>query len=286
MLSRVASKALRVRPTASMARSFVTFRDEEKSKLVEKANKDAKERTRQLGNFDHLTTQQKLAMTCRILFEEGHDSILSSQVTARGPEPGTMWTQPYGVGLDEITASDYLLVNDKLEVIEGQGFPNPANNFHLHVYDARPDIQSMIHSHPENIVALSLLNRPLKIAHMDVMCFYEDVAHLDNWPGIPFGDEEGALIAKHLEDKNAITLVGHGQLSAGVTIEQALYRGVFIERAAKMQMTAEAVGEIQPTLPGLSREARDWRVSSGPVSAHFKYWMRKTLKKGHSDALV
>ena len=79
------------------------------------------------------TDRQKLALTCRILFEYGHDSGLAGQITARGPAPGTYYTQQLGLGFDEITASNLLLVNEDLEVLEGHGIPNPANRFHTWV---------------------------------------------------------------------------------------------------------------------------------------------------------
>jgi len=44
------------------------------------------------------TDRQKLALTCRILFEYGHDSGLAGQITARGPEQGTFYTQQLGLG--------------------------------------------------------------------------------------------------------------------------------------------------------------------------------------------
>ena len=42
--------------------------------------------------------RQKLALTCRILFDNGHDSGLAGQITARGETPGTFLTQRLGFG--------------------------------------------------------------------------------------------------------------------------------------------------------------------------------------------
>ncbi len=110
------------------------------------------------------TDRQKLALTCRILFESSHDSGLAGQITARGPQPGTYYTQQLGLGFDEITASNLLLVNEDLEVLEGHGMANPANRFHSWVYRARPDVNCIIHTHPTHIAALSMLEVPLEIS--------------------------------------------------------------------------------------------------------------------------
>ena len=45
--------------------------------------------------------KQKLALSARILANQGHGSGLAGQVTARGEKPGTMWTGRFGLGLEE-----------------------------------------------------------------------------------------------------------------------------------------------------------------------------------------
>ncbi len=50
------------------------------------------------------SVKQKLALTCRILAAEGHDSGLAGQATARGEKPGTYYMLRFGLGFDEITS--------------------------------------------------------------------------------------------------------------------------------------------------------------------------------------
>ena len=73
------------------------------------------------------TDQQKLALTCRILFEAGHDSGLAGQITCRGPEPGTYYTQRLGLGFDEISANNLLLVDEDLNVCLLYTSPSPRD---------------------------------------------------------------------------------------------------------------------------------------------------------------
>ena len=49
--------------------------------------------------------RQKLALTCRILADEGHESALAGQITSRGEKPGTYWMLSFGLGFDEAQAS-------------------------------------------------------------------------------------------------------------------------------------------------------------------------------------
>lgn len=225
--------------------------------------------------------REKLALTCRILFEHGHDSGLAGQITARGPQPGTYYTQQLGLGFDEITASNLLLVNEDLEILEGQGMPNPANRFHSWVYRARPDVNCIIHTHPSHVSALSMLEVPLQISHMDLCPLYDDCAFLEGWPGVPVGNEEGDLIAGALGDKRAVLLSHHGQLSTGATVEEACFIAELIERAARLQLLAMSSGTIKPIKPELGREAHDWISRPKRYTAAFNYFARQILRRSN-----
>ena len=231
------------------------------------------------------TLRQRLAIGCRILADNGHGSGLAGQYTARGEEPGTMWTLPYGMGFEEVKASDYLLVDDDLNVLKGGAKPNMANRFHLHVYRARSDIQAIVHTHPVHSSALSMIGEPLHVSHMDTAMLYDDVAFLPHWPGVPFGDEEGEIISEAIGDKNAILLAHHGMMTAGPTIEAAGVMAVFFEHAARMQLLAMAAGKIKDIEPDLGKQAHDWRHAPGAMATTFHYYARIALEK-HSPVIL
>jgi L-fuculose-phosphate aldolase len=224
------------------------------------------------------SVRQKLALACRMLAREEHGSGLAGQITARGEQPGTMWTARFGLGLEEIRASDFLLVDDDLHVLEGDGMPNPSNRFHLWVYRARSDVNSIMHTHPPHVSALSMIGEPLEVAHMDTSMFCDDCAYLAEWPGPPIGDEEGELIATALGNKRAILLAHHGQLCACSTVEEAAVLSLFIERAARLQLLARAAGTIKKLKPEAAKQAHDYRLKPKPIGATFHYLARLVLK--------
>jgi len=224
------------------------------------------------------SVREKIALTCRILADEGHESALAGQITARGEKPGTYWMLGFGLGFDEARASNIVLVDDDLNLLEGEGMVNPSNRFHLWIYRHRPEVNAIVHTHPPHVSALSMIGRPLNVSHMDTSMFHDDCAYLPEWPGPPIGDEEGEIIHKALGSKRAILLAHHGQLVATKTMEEACVLGIFIERAAKLQLMAEAVAPIKPLEPALAREAHDYRLKERAVGATFHYFARRALK--------
>ncbi len=232
-------------------------------------------------NSQKMSTREAVAQTCRTLFAFGHDSGLSGQITARAEQPGTYWTQRLGLGFDEITSENLLLIDEDLNVLQGEGMANPANRFHSWLYRARPDVQCIVHSHAPHVSALSMLEVPLEIAHMDTCVLYGQCAFLKKWPGIPVGNEEGEIISGALKEKKAILLAHHGLLVTGASVEEACVLGVMFERAARLQLLAMAAGTIQPISPELGHEAQQWINTPRRTQATFAYYARRAEKMLH-----
>ena len=230
------------------------------------------------------STREKLALTCRVLFDGGHDSGLAGQITARAETPNTYYTQPFGRGFDEITEENLLLVNEDLCTLEGVGMPNPANRFHTWIYRDRPDVECIVHTHPFHVSALSMLEVPLVVSHMDLCPLYGDCAFLEKWPGIPVGNEEGKIISGALGNKRSILLSHHGMLVAGSSIEEACVLALLMERAAKLQLTAMSASEIKLVPEMLAKEAHDWISTPKRHALAFSYYARRALRN-HSNVI-
>src|SRR5258708_26943881 len=225
------------------------------------------------------TPAQRVALACRMLDADGHESALAGQLTMRGEKPGTYLGLSFGMGFDEAKASNILLFDDDLNVLDGEGMANPANRFHLWIHKARPDVNAIVHTHPPHASALSMIAEPLVVSHMDTCVLYENCAYLADWPGVPIGDEEGRIISEGLGDKEAILLAHHGVLTACKTIEAATILGFYMERAAKLQLMARAVGSIKAVKREYALEARGYRGSPKYVGATFNYLARSLLRK-------
>lgn len=219
-----------------------------------------------------------------ILADEKHESGLAGQLTARGPRDGTFWTLPLGLAFDEAVEASWLLIDDELRVLEGQGSygirePNPATRFHLWVYRARADIAAIVHTHPPAASALAAAGQPLVVAHMDATPLFDDCAFLADWPGLPTADREGELIAEALGAKHALLLAHHGLLAAGRSVPEAAFLAVFFERMSRLQIDAAKVGGVKPIDAGEARRARDFLRTDRIMNATFAAWSRRAERQ-------
>ncbi len=219
-----------------------------------------------------------------ILADEGHESGLAGQLTARGADPGSFWTLPLGLAFDEAEEASWLLIDDAMNVRAGEGSfgirePNPATRFHLWVYRARPDVAAIVHTHPPAASALAAAAQPLVVAHMDATPLFDDIAFLPTWPGLPTADREGELIAAALADKHALLLAHHGLLAAGRSVQEASFLAVFIERMARLQIDAAKIGGVKPIDAGEARRARDFLRTDRIMNATFDAWSRRAERR-------
>ena len=223
-----------------------------------------------------------------ILADEGHESGLAGQLTARGPDDGTFWTLPLGLAFDEAEEASWLLIDDAMNVLAGAGSygirePNPATRFHLWVYRARGDVSAIVHTHPPAASVLAAAEQPLVVAHMDATPLFDDMAFLPDWPGLPTADREGELIAGGLGTKHAMLLAHHGLLAAGRSVAEAAFLAVFIERMARLQVDAAPLGGVKPIDAGEAKRARDFLRTDRIMDATFAAWSRRAARRRGRD---
>lgn len=234
--------------------------------------------TRGLGKAGY-SVVEKLALACRVLADEGHAHSLAGQVTVRAEPGDTFWTTNFGDGLSETTVGNLVRIDAEMRTVEGEGMPNPGVRFHLWIYNARPEINCIVHTHAPHCSALSMVGEPLAVAHMDTMMLHEDCAWLASWPGLPVGNEEGRIISEALGQKRCVFLAHHGLLATGKTLEEAVYLGVSMEYAARLHLLARSVGQIRPVPPHLAQESHDFLLKKSFVNATFNYWARSAARK-------
>jgi len=236
-----------------------------------------------------MTDPRHVLTSCAlILADEKHESGLAGQITARGPVPNTYWTLPLGLSFDEATPASWLLIDDEMRMLEGEGAhgirePNPATRFHLWVYRSRPDVNAIVHTHPPAASALAAAECPLVVAHMDATPLFEDMVFLPEWPGLPTADKEGEIIAGALGPHHAMLLAHHGLLTAGRSVQEAAFLAVFMERMAQLQINASTLGGVQPIDPAEARRARDFLRTDRIMNITFDAWTRRAnrLRQGH-----
>jgi len=221
--------------------------------------------------------EEKTALACRILVAEGHDTVIPGLVAVRAKEPDVYLTLPIGLGFEEVTPSRLLTVDKNLNVVRGTGKAPKAVGFLIKVLNLRPNSHSIFHTHALYTAALSMLDEPLAVSHMDATMFHNDCAFLREWPGNPVTELEGEIIAGAIGTKRAVLLANHGLAAVGTSVQEAAYMALCFERAAMMQIRARSVGKLSPLDPELAQDAHDYLTNPSMVSVQFNRFARRAL---------
>jgi ribulose-5-phosphate 4-epimerase/fuculose-1-phosphate aldolase len=191
-----------------------------------------------------LHRKQRLAAGFRLFGKFGFEEGVAGHITARDPEHlDHFWVNPFGMSFQQIKTSDLVRVNAEGEVVEGVGGVNAAAfAIHSAVHAARPDVIAAAHSHSVYGKSWSALGRLLDPLTQDACAFFEDHALFDDYTGVVLDPEEGKRIAHTLGEKKAVILRNHGLLTAGHSVDEAVWWFVTMERTCQAQLLAEAAG--------------------------------------------
>ncbi|KAL8704890.1 MAG: hypothetical protein Q9201_001958 [Fulgogasparrea decipioides] len=186
----------------------------------------------------------RLAAAFRIFGKYGYDEGVAGHITVRDPvQPDTFWVNPFGVAFSLIKKSDLIQVDHEGNVIDGgevRLLNAAAFMIHGAVHRARPDVLCAAHSHSIYGRAFCSLGRKLDMITQDSCSFYNDHVLYESFNGIVLAEKEGKDIAACLGDKKAALLQNHGLLTAGDTIEAAVFWFISLEKCCQAQLAADA----------------------------------------------
>jgi ribulose-5-phosphate 4-epimerase/fuculose-1-phosphate aldolase len=194
-----------------------------------------------------LFRKQRLAASLRLFALYGFDHGPAGHITVRDPEwPDHFWINPLGQYFGHVRVSDLLLVNHDGDIVIGDRQVNQAGfQIHSAIHRARPDVHGVAHSHSPHGKAFSTLRKFLDPLTQDSAGFYQRQA-LSAFTGVVLNAEQAQQIVQDAGDKDFIILENHGFLTAGASVESAVWHFIALEDAARVQLLAEAAGKPVP----------------------------------------
>ena len=144
-----------------------------------------------------------------------------------------------------VCASSLLLYGGTGELLSGDGKANhDALPIHLPVYQARPDVNCILHFHSPHATALTVVKRLRFDTRLSQTAayFHRKVAYLETYAVPRTSAEEGEAMAQALGDKKILFLKNHGVLVAASSLADASVSAYQLERACQIQLLAAAAG--------------------------------------------
>jgi HCOMODA/2-hydroxy-3-carboxy-muconic semialdehyde decarboxylase len=188
-----------------------------------------------------LITAYKILVNEGILDSFGHVTVRSSKDPNIFFMPRAM--PPALVSLDdilELRVSDSQPIDPKGRRVNGERY------IHGEIYKARRDVMSVIHSHSQAVIPLSLTAIKMKpvVAQAGFLppetpTFEIRDARKDGDRGMQVTDSaRGAALARTLSSYPVALMRGHGEVVVGASVKQAVVYAAYVDINARMQTQA------------------------------------------------
>ncbi|MCM1295520.1 MAG: class II aldolase/adducin family protein [Muribaculaceae bacterium] len=157
------------------------------------------------------------------------------------PETKVLVISPSGVDYDRMTPGDVAVLTMDGVLLEGGRKPSSEVDLHRAVYERRPDVLAVVHTHSPYATTMACLGKPLRPLHYAAAYAGGETPCI---PYYPFGTKELADAAAEAmgTDRNAVLLGGHGLLTAGETLSLAMDAAEQLEFLAQICWRCELAG--------------------------------------------
>lgn len=189
---------------------------------------------------DQHAARAEVAETAHAMSRAGLSPGRSGNVSRRWADG--MLVTPSGLAYEELEPEDIVFV-----ALDGKaecGGREPSSEWRLHaaIYQARPEVEAVIHCHSLHATALACARRTIPAFHyMIAVAGGEDIRCA---PYAAFGGREladSAVVA--LEGRRACLLANHGQVAIGPDLPAALELAGEVETLAAQYATVLSFGE-------------------------------------------
>jgi ribulose-5-phosphate 4-epimerase/fuculose-1-phosphate aldolase len=151
----------------------------------------------------------------------------------------------YGKHWSMMTAGDVLLIDGDGKVLDGRGEVE-ATAFHIHraVHRRYAEARAVLHTHMPHTTAIACCEGGRLLPISQTYCLFHDrIGYDEQYNGMGDHAQEGDRIAAAMAGRPVALLASHGPIVTGTTIGQAFSWLYYLERAAELQVLAEARGQ-------------------------------------------
>ena len=120
---------------------------------------------------------------------------------------------------------------------------------HGEIYKMRPDVNAVVHSHSPSVIPFGLVKNQMKAMFHNAAFLATGVPIFDIRRSFGMTDmlvcdcAKGLALAETLEDKHVALMRAHGSVATGDSLQIAVFRAVYTEVNARIQLSAISIAE-------------------------------------------
>lgn len=230
---------------------------------------------------------EDLAAASRILVDQGVFDA-AGHVSMRHPDNPDRFLMSRSLAPELVTADDIMEFTLDCKPLDSLGSlgagrkPFIERFLHGGIYEKRPDVMAIAHGHSTAVVPFGLVNTPMRATYHNAAFLAAGVPVFDIRDRFGATDivissaERGAALAEALGDKHVLLLRAHGFVAVAPTLESAVFRAIFTEVNARVQLQAAALGGPMAVLDEEEGRKAD-AINLATVGRSWELWKKRVM---------
>jgi ribulose-5-phosphate 4-epimerase/fuculose-1-phosphate aldolase len=202
----------------------------------------------------YTTYQQQIVDICRLLTLKGFLMGTGGNVSVRIPEQQAMAITPSNYDYTQMVNDDVCVLDWQSTRLTGERKPSIESGMHAAIYQARPDVHVIIHTHQVIASSIALMGRPIPALFDEQVRFLGRVVEIVPYGASGTGWLKSNIVRKLKNGANAYILQNHGALTLGPDPERAMFNVELLEKCAVAFLLAYYTGERVTRIPAPIRE--------------------------------
>lgn len=175
---------------------------------------------------------EQIVAGCRELVAKGYLLATGGNVSLRLPENAGLAITPSDYDYLKMTPEDVCILGFDLKPLEGARKPSVESGMHAGIYQARPDVNAIVHTHQVYTSALAIMNAPIPALFDEQVRFLGRSVEIIPYAPSGTGFLKNAIVKRLGTHSNAYILQNHGALCFGTDLERAMHNVEILEKCA------------------------------------------------------
>jgi ribulose-5-phosphate 4-epimerase/fuculose-1-phosphate aldolase len=201
-----------------------------------------------------LSAQQQVVAAARRLAARGHLVATGGNLSVRIPGQAAFAITPSNLDYATMTAEDVCVLDLDLRVVQGERKPSIESGLHAAVYQARPDVHAVVHTHQPYASALALVDRPIPALFDEQVRFLGRSVDIVPYRPSGTGLLRRALARRLRSHANAYILANHGAVCLGDDLTRAEHNVELLEKCSLAYLLALCSEREVSKIPLVVRE--------------------------------
>ncbi len=189
------------------------------------------------------------------LFNERLVTLSMGNMSVRDPQTGHFVIKPRSIEYQELRPEDMVILDLEGNVVEGDLKPSSEWPMHLVVYQKRPDVNGIVHTHSPYATSFAVVGKDIPVLNGEGASLGGTVQCARYEAGGTRALGEAAL--EKMASTDAVLLRNHGVLAVGPALKLAFFAASFVENTAKLFILGSTIGTPVALPDEMVRDVRD-----------------------------